>query len=219
VDGSTQVPLRYGREITPANIPANCTGFAQFEGESRTSKTPCWSGGYSNLVSGSVIADAGSFRRSFASSYSSSNSFTIYPGSSARVRMYEQLRGIVKDPSITRRKSRQMSSALARSASSNDIDLPRPFRVGLVERREDFPQRGGMPTQNRNESGPQPRVVMRGHQVIDRERRCCRRSILQAAGQPMPNSRATFLTSIATARLSLSCSARAIEVFMRARSW
>ncbi len=127
--------------------------------------------------------------------------------------------GIVEDPSITRRKSRQMSSALARSASSNDIDLPRPFRVGLVERREDFPQRGGMPTQNRNESGPQPHVVMRGHQVIDRERRCCRRSILQAAGQPMPNSRATFLTSIATARLSLSCSARAIEVFMRARSW
>lgn len=72
----------------------------------------------------------------------SSNSFTIYPGSSARVRMYEQLRGIAEDPPITRRKSRQMSSALARSASSNDIDLPRPFRVGLVERREDFPQPG-----------------------------------------------------------------------------
>lgn len=62
----------------------------------------------------------------------SSNSFTIYPGSSARVRMYEQLRGIAEDPPITRRKSRQMSSALARSASSNDIDLPRPFRVASL---------------------------------------------------------------------------------------
>ena len=68
------------------------------------------SGGYLNLVSESVIANAGGFRRSFASSYSSSNSFTIYPISSARVRMYEQLRGIAEAP-LSRAESRQMSSA------------------------------------------------------------------------------------------------------------